>query len=317
MARIFTSASKQLDVPFSILGASDNDWFLLTYGTGLPSNRRDKGFNDLVNPHVHNELVDISTGRRLSMWESRDIPQSLSADGKLAALSEWEGARPLLEVEIMDAQTGEKLKTLSSGFKFKKPWAPGIAGRVLAKFLSDDEILLSPDAHSDSTGHHSGNVLKIVRVSDGQLVREIHVPEFGPTDEIGVSADRDCFAVLNLYRSPGAAKRDAAPSRPPSLFIFSGLAKTPSYRVPQPQPGNSTGLETNEYLDTWRPRIANNALTVAIAGDRDVVVFQRNQAPEARTIPERAPKTLLAQNLTQNQKTGTSKTGMIRPLAPH
>lgn len=274
--RTLTSASKELNVPFSILGAGKNDLFLLTYGTNLPPNWRNKGFNDLVNPRVHNELVDISTGQRQSSWESSDIPQSLSADGKLAAVSEWEGSTPLVEIEIVDAQTGQKLKTLASGFKFKKPWAPGVAGRVLAKFLGNEEILLSPDAHIDSTGHHSGDTLKIVRVSDGQLVREIRPEHFGPTGEIAVSTGDNCFAILNWYRSPGAAKRDAAPTELPSLIIFPDPAKTLSYTIRQSQPGNSTGLETNEYSDSLRPRIANNGSTVAIAGDRDVIVFQRN-----------------------------------------
>jgi hypothetical protein len=274
--RTFTSASKQLNVPFSILGASKNDLFLLTYGTDLPPSWRNKGFNDLVNPHVHNELVDISTGQRQSSWESMDIPQSLSADGKLAALSEWEGSTPLVEIEIVDAQTGQKLKTLNSGFKFKKPWAPGIAGRVRAKLLNDDEILLGPDEHIDSTGHHSGDALKIVRVSDGQLVREVRPEHFGPTGEIGVSASRQCFALVNWYRSPGAAKRDAAPTEPPSLITYPDPTKALSHVISLSQVGVTAGLEINPGLEDWQVRIANDASTVAIAGDRDVIVFQRN-----------------------------------------
>ncbi len=275
VVRTFTSTNDQLSFPLSIHSASSNDLVLVSYGTKVPFVWGNKGFNDLVNPQrVHNELVDISTGQRQSRWDSLDIPQSLSADGKLAAVSEWEGSTPLVEVEIVDAQTGQKLKTLNSGFKFKKPWAAGPAGRVIGRFLSDDEILLSPDEHVDSTGHRSGDAFRTVRVSDGQLVREIRPQDFGPAGEIAVSADRHCFAALNWYISPGAAKRDAAPAEPPSLLIFPDLTKAQSYTIPQLQAG--AGLETNEWLDSWRPRIANNAAAVAIVRDRGVVVFQRN-----------------------------------------
>ena len=277
LERTFISASKQLNVPFSILAASKNDLFLLTYGTGLPpTGKKDEGSDDLVNPRVHNELVDISTGQRQSSWESSDIPQSLSADGKLAAVSEWEESTPLVEIELVDAQTGQKLKTLNSGFRFRKPWAPGVSGRVRAKFLNDDEILLSPDEHVDSTGHHSGDALKIVRVPDGQPVRKIRLPHFGPTGDITISANRGCFAIVNWYISPGNAKRDLAPTEPPSLLIFPNPLKAFSYMILQSQPNNSSGLEINPGREDWQVRIANNASTVATTGDREVILFRRN-----------------------------------------
>ena len=275
IVRTFTSTNDQLSLPLAIHSATSNDMVLVSYGTKVPLAWSNKGFNDLVNPRrVHNELIDISTGQRQSSWDSSDIPQSLSPDGKLAAVSEWEGTTPLVEIEIVDAQTGQKLKALDSGFKFKKPWAPGPAGRVVGKFLSNDEILLSPDEHFDRTGHRSGESLRILRVSDGKLIREIRPEHFGPIGEVAVSAARDCFAVVSWHISPGAAKRDAAPTESPSLIVFPDPTKVQSFTISQLEA--RSGLDTNQWLDTWRPRISNKASTVAIAGDRDVIVFQRN-----------------------------------------
>ena len=166
----FSSNSRELIIPVSIHGASINDLFLISYATKEPF--RGNSFNDLVNPRIHNELVDVSTGQLQSSWESLDIPQSLSADGKIAAVSDWGANNPLVEIEIVDTQTGKKLKTLHSAYRFKKPWRAKPTGRVNGRFLGNDVILLSPDEHVDSAGHRSGETLKLMRVSDGRPQRE-------------------------------------------------------------------------------------------------------------------------------------------------
>lgn len=269
----FTSASVGLNVPFSILGAANNDLFLISYGTSLPSNWGNKGFNDLVNAHVHNELVDISTSERKASWASDDIPQSLSPDGKFAAVSDWDGDTPLVEIEIVDARTGKKITTLRSGYKFKKPWAPGAAGKVLARFLSEDEILLSPDEHVDSTGRKSGDSIRIVRVPDGRLIRVIKPDHFGPNGEVATSACGNSLVVVNWYISPGDAKRDAVPNSSPELLVFPDLGKGGSERISQ------LSLDapiTGEALRGFGPRVSDNATVVVFAESGAVVIFQRN-----------------------------------------
>ena len=274
VARTLASMNKELRVPFSILRASTNNLFLVSYGKA--GSFRSSGFNDLTNPRVHNELVDVSTGKIQSGWESMDLPQSLSPDGKRAAVSDWETSNIVVEVGIVDTHTGQNLKTLHSGYKFGKPWERVQTGRVIGKFLSDDEILLSPDEHIDSTGHKSGDALRIMRVSDGQVVHEIHPDNFGPLGEVITSASRDCFAMLNWYISPGILKRDLAPpegSRP-ELIVFPDPAKARSYAISQL---SLTTLVTNQYLGTtYSPRISNGASAVAVAQDGGVTVFQRN-----------------------------------------
>jgi len=273
IVRTLASKNNQLRVPFSILSAAKNDLFLVSYGK--PGSSKITGYNDLMNPQVHNELVDLATGQAQSSWESVDIPQSLSPDGKLAAVSDWETSSILVEVEIVDAQTGQKLKTLHSGYKFGKPWERVQTGRVIGKFLSDYEILLSPDEHIDSTGHKSGDALRILRVSDGQLVREIRPDNFGPLGDVITSASHDCFALLSWYISPGIAKRDLEPpegSRP-ELLVFPDPRKNRSYTISNL---SIDALVTNQYFGTtYSPRISNGGSVVAVAQDGGVTVFRR------------------------------------------
>ena len=274
VVKTFGSTSKELSVPFSILSASTNDLFLFSYGKA--GRFTISGFNDLTNPHVHNELVNISTGQLQSSWESMDIPQSLSPDGKLAAVSDWDASDILVEIEIVSTETGQRLKTLRSGYKFGKPWEKVQTGRVIGKFLSDDEILLSPDEHVDRNGHKSGRTIRIMRVSDGQLLREISLANFGPMGEVVLSADRDCAAILNWYISPGDAKHDRMPSEEsrPELIVFPDLSKLRSYAISQL---SLDGLMTNQYLGTaYQPRISNHALVVAVAQHGGVTVFRKN-----------------------------------------
>jgi hypothetical protein len=223
IVRTLASKSKELRVPFSILSAGKSDLFLVSYGR--PGSSKITDYNDLMNPRVHNELVDLSTGQIQSTWESMDIPQALSPDGKLAAVSDWETSDLLVEVGIVDTQTGQKLKTLRSGYKFGRPSQRVETGRVIGKFLSDDEILLSPDEHIDSTGHKSGDALRIMRVSNGQLVREIRPDNFGPLGDVVTSASHDCFAILNWFISPGIAKRGLAPLKDRGQSCLSSLIR--------------------------------------------------------------------------------------------
>jgi hypothetical protein len=220
-------------------------------------------------------LVDLATGQVQSSWESMDIPQSLSPDGKLAAVSDWATSDILVEVGIIDARTGRKLKTLQSGYKFRKPWEKTQTGRVIGKFLSDDEILLSPDEHIDRTGHHSGKALEIARVSDGKLMRKIRPEGFGPMGDVITSASHDCFAILNWHVSPGILKRDLAPPEGslPELLVFPDPERNRSYTISNL---SVDALATNEYLgSTYRPRISNSCSVVAIAQGEGAAVFRR------------------------------------------
>ena len=272
IVRTLASKNSELKVPFSILAAGKNDLFLISYGKSGSSMIR--GYNDLMNPRVRNELVDLATGQIQSTWESTDIPQSLSPDGELAAISDWEPSNTLVEVGIVDTRTGRKVRTLQSGYKFRKPWEKTQTGRVIGKFLNVDEILLSPDEHIDRTGHHSGEALEVVRVSDGQLMRKIRPEDFGPLGDVVTSASHDCFAILNWHISPGILKRDLAPpegSRP-ELVIFPDAEGNRSYTISNL---SLDGLATNEYLgSTYSPRISNNASVVAIVQDGGVTVFR-------------------------------------------
>jgi len=269
----FKSANDSLPVPYSIQSASNTSLLLISYGVRGPV--RATNFDNRTHPNVQNELVDISTGQHRSVWESADIPQSLSPNGMLAAVSDWESSNILVEVKIVDTGTGQEVKTLHSGYKFGKPWNVDPHGRVIGKFLTDDEILLSPDEHIDRTGHQSGSGLKVFRISDEKLVREKRPSSFGSMGDVITSASRDCFAILNWHVSPGRLKRDLDPPEGslPLLLIYPDIKNSRTLAISQL---SLESLKVREYLDrAYSPRLSNRATFVAIAQNGGITVFQR------------------------------------------
>jgi hypothetical protein len=69
-------------VPISVCGSSKSDLFAISFGTGQGLK------SQFENIPIRIEIIDVSDGTRLGSWESGDMPQSLSPDAKLAAISD-------------------------------------------------------------------------------------------------------------------------------------------------------------------------------------------------------------------------------------
>ena len=57
------------------------------------------------------------------------------------------------------------------GLSLNKQKQAQTIGRIVGRFLSDEEILLSPDSNFDRSRQHSGDSLQIVHVPDGKIVQ--------------------------------------------------------------------------------------------------------------------------------------------------
>ncbi|HET9132207.1 MAG TPA: hypothetical protein VFO86_14730 [Terriglobia bacterium] len=261
--RTFTSPRKELSLPSSIAGAASGDRFLVSYGRNVPNR---SALDTLRSPLNYNELIDISDGSRFPGWESQDIPESISPDGKLALVSDWSENKNLVEIGIVETLTGKPLVKLHSGFAYKKPWDADPVGIVVGRFLSNSEVLLSPDGHFDKSGHKAGKGFKVIRISDGRVLREMRPDYFGPTGDLGTSSNRNTFFSPNVYSSPADARVHDVFDKMPELLIYKDLLSKPkTYRLAFP---NTEG----PFLTA---RVSNDASVVAVGLEEGITIFQR------------------------------------------
>jgi WD40 repeat protein len=153
-------------------------------------------------------LFQIPDTTPITGWHSSAFPQSFSPDGKLAVGPDGEYNRTgVTNLQLMDARTGTKIKTIPVEFGFKDR-DPDETGSVTVRFLSNQEILVSPDNMVDHTGHHSGNSLELINIEKDGIVREISPKAFGPTGELAVSPDLSYFAVFSYYINAWAERSE-------------------------------------------------------------------------------------------------------------
>ena len=104
---------------------------------------------------VQVEMVDISSGAVLGEWVSGDVPQSVSPQGDLVAVSSLQVQRGVLPLSVVDVH-GQKVTEFTGGYSFQGADQSKPTGRVIGLFMGSQELLLAPDENVDSTGHHSG-----------------------------------------------------------------------------------------------------------------------------------------------------------------
>jgi outer membrane protein assembly factor BamB len=142
----------------------------------------------------YTSLIDASSSRNIKGWHTSSIPQSFSADGKLAiAVIPGHGAADL---EVIDAATGANLRTVAVASEKRHP-DDGVF--AVAKFLDDTHVVVSSNHRIDRPRKHAAYSLEFIDASNGQLIREITPEYFRRDGDIVVAADRNRFAVESVY----------------------------------------------------------------------------------------------------------------------
>jgi hypothetical protein len=256
-------------VAISICSTGKNDLFAISFGTGQ---RMESQFERIP---VHVEIIDVSDGTRHGSWDSDDIPQSLSPNAKLAAVSDHSMGGALLKLDVIDTSSGKKLALLDGGLKFEKPEAGQTMGRVIGRFVSDEEILLSPDSNFDRSGHHSGKSLRIAHVPDGKIVQVLKPDQFGPTGEIGSSANGEEIVAASWYLKPDFFTHPHEPmpaGSAPELLVFSDRREFHLAGII-----NSTGGGLRAGGPALPFRIGSDGSVIAIAENHGITVFEKTE----------------------------------------
>jgi len=203
-------------VPLSILAASSSNVLACVFGS--PS-APDAGVYTTPAQIV---AIDLASGNLIATWQSDDVPQSISPMGNLVAVSSPHVRRGVLPISVFDIN-GHRIAEYDGGFFFRKVDDTGRAmGRVKGLFLSEKELLLSPDGTFDRSGHRSGSQLRVVTVASSSGGINMGPPNFGPTGDLAVSADHKTIVVGSWDISAWIMRHDyAIPSdSKPELFVF-------------------------------------------------------------------------------------------------
>jgi hypothetical protein len=188
----------------------------------------------------YTQLIDASSQRKITGWTTSAIPQSFSADGKLAVtVVPTDGA---VDLQVIDTSSGRTLRTLRVAVNSGKGHSRESISAV-ARFFDDDHVVVAPSHRIDHSGKPPAYGLELIDVSNGQLVREISPQYFRPTGELVVSSDRNRFAVVSVY----ARERDVLVDSPRpkdlrvNLFVFSKGNSTPETAIPNVYTGLAGG----------------------------------------------------------------------------
>jgi hypothetical protein len=189
----------------------------------------------------YTRLIDASSGKKISGLATSAIPESFSADGKLAiAVIPGHGAADL---KVIDMATGANLRTVAVASEKRHPHDGVFA---VAKFLDDSHVIVSSNHKIDHPKKHGAYALEYIDVSSGQPIREITPESFRPDGDIVVAADRNRFAVESVY----ARERDLLWDSPHprdlrvNLLVFSKDGAVPEKVIPNVYAGLSGGKGT-------------------------------------------------------------------------
>lgn len=218
-------------------------------------------------------LFELPTANLVAGWQSSTFPQSISPNGKLMIGPDSEyNSDGVTNLQLLDLQTGAKIKSIPVEFGFKKGRTSEEKGSVTARFLDNEQIVVIPDNMVDHTGHHSGTSIHFINISQNRIVRKITPKNFGPTGELAVSPDLSYFVVYSSYASALAVRSDGLwPNfHKPELMLFSKNDTNAEALIPGLNGDGAVAHLRNMIL----PRLSSNASFIAIAQTGTVQVFQ-------------------------------------------
>lgn len=262
-------------VPARVVMA-DGNVAAISFGVG------NTGANYLDKLPVHTVIVDVSNGKRVGSWDGDDIPFSVSPSAKYVAESDPSTAGPVMDVAILDARSGKKVATLSGGYASRIPGYPHRSGRfwtrIIAKFIGDDEVILTPDGNYDQSGHALARDVKIVTTNNDQVVQEIAAENYGPTGEIAVSADRSTFIAISRYLAPEYLTHHwRIPSdTKPELLVFRRQRQRVFKLVSRTEVPELLGLRMRGPFDESGLRVSRDGSVVSIAEHYGITVLSGN-----------------------------------------
>ena len=262
-----SSSSSQL--PLFITGASNKDVFACAFGS-----------EQSLNPRFHTtavqvEIVDVSSGAVLGEWASEDVPQSISPNGDLVAVSSLQGQHGVLPLSVVDVH-GQKVTEFTGGYSFQGGDRSKPLGRVIGLFMGPQELLLTPDENVDQTGRHSGESLLLVNMTS-KVEQSIKPRHFGSTGELAASADQKTALALSWYVPARAlAQEGALPASTPEVLV---LGRGPTLNSESAIPIEGLGLRGSGWLENRRPQLSSDGSVIAIAQRSGVTVLSRNLLP--------------------------------------
>jgi len=221
----------------------------------------------------YTQIIDLSSGKKIAGWPIAAVPQSFSPDGRrLVAVAPRERNKGgVAGLQVIDAVTGAKLKSVTLGFGFKKRY-PNETGGVLAQFLDNDRLIVSPDHMTDHTGNHSGYSLEIIDIVQNRIVGEIKPQYFVPAGEFVISADRTHFAAYSIYATPREYRAESPNPKTlrHELFVFNKDDPAPELIIPELFAGLPAAASKSV-------RLSSNGSVLAVGTHETIKVFQTTQ----------------------------------------
>jgi hypothetical protein len=253
-------------VPLDIHLPTATDAVAVTYGTGQPYTY------SVEKAEVYTEFASLSPEGNVKGWRSDDKPQAVSSDGSFAVLSDWDtpNSSGVLKLKIANGQTGAITATVDTGYAFGSP-PSGYPGRSVGTFMTDRELIVSPDNTRDAQGDPIKGKLKIVNWQSGAVEHEIVAKGLSPTGELAVAQNGKSFVVVSWFLDAYVAHHDVAlpPRSSPAAFIFNDQGQV----VAISEHMDAKGLSINGAVDVLRPRLSADGSRLAIAQDGGVKVL--------------------------------------------